>query len=274
MNNNFKMISCALAGVMIGGISVVCANQAIQAMQNTEIKVSLNGQVQEFKDETTGERQYPITYNNRTYLPLRNVAQLVGLSVDYDSDSNTAILNSDANNDYAEMEKILKENIKDVDLIVDIDKNGIPEAIKMGSSILGEVPFEAYTLDNDKVIPLVMVNPYIFSNVFVIYETEEGVFLYENDGDGPVNDIVIYKLNVIDQYLDGSQILRHYTQGAYSEGDYLGLIEDDNYVDGIRVNEEEYNEKIDELNRIKLIKKNVYRDEKNVLSVDYENLWN
>ncbi len=98
MKNALKMIGCTIAGVMIGSATVVFANQAIQAMQNTEIKVSLNGNIQEFKDEVTGERQYPITYNNRTYLPLRNVAELSGLKVDFDSSSNTAILTSNEEN--------------------------------------------------------------------------------------------------------------------------------------------------------------------------------
>jgi len=93
-NSNFKLIGGLIAGVMIGGTTVVGANQAIQALQNTEIKVSLNGKIQEFKDETTGETQYPITYHDRTYLPLRNVASLSGLDVDYDNKSNTAILSS------------------------------------------------------------------------------------------------------------------------------------------------------------------------------------
>ena len=52
MKNNLKVILGTVAGVIIGGLTVVGANQAIQAIQNTEIKVSLNGQVQEFKDET------------------------------------------------------------------------------------------------------------------------------------------------------------------------------------------------------------------------------
>ena len=95
MNNKFKMIGCTVLGFVLGSATIVGANQAIQAMQNTQIKVKLNGQVQEFKDETTGESQYPITYNNRTYLPLRNVANLSGLNVDYDKDSNTALLNQD-----------------------------------------------------------------------------------------------------------------------------------------------------------------------------------
>ena len=93
--SNLKLIGGLVAGMLIGGATVVGANQAIQALQNTEIKVSLNGQVQSFKDETTGEVQYPITYHDRTYLPLRNVSSLSGLEVDYDASTNTAILTND-----------------------------------------------------------------------------------------------------------------------------------------------------------------------------------
>ena len=94
INNNLKVVCGTLVGIIVGGLTVVCANQTIQAIQNTKIKISLNGQVQEFKDETTGETQYPITYNDRTYLPLRNVANLVGAGIDYDNDSNTAFLST------------------------------------------------------------------------------------------------------------------------------------------------------------------------------------
>ncbi len=87
-----NMVLGVAIGFLLGGVSIVGANQAIQAIQNDQIKVSLNGTIQEFRDETTNEVQYPITYNDRTYLPLRNVAQLSGLSVDYDSASNTALL--------------------------------------------------------------------------------------------------------------------------------------------------------------------------------------
>ena len=92
MKNNFKTICIAIIAFILGSATVVLANQAIQAIQNTQIKVSLNGEIQEFKDETTGETQYPITYNDRTYLPLRNIAELSGLKVDYDNETNTAIL--------------------------------------------------------------------------------------------------------------------------------------------------------------------------------------
>lgn len=79
-------------GLTVAGASLVLANSQIQVILNNQIKVTLNGQVQEFKDEITNETQYPITYHGRTYLPLRTVANLVGVYVDYDAESNTAKL--------------------------------------------------------------------------------------------------------------------------------------------------------------------------------------
>jgi len=79
-------------GVVFTGASLVLASTQIQAILNDGIKVTLDGQVQEFRDETTNEIQYPITYNSRTYLPLRTVANLVGVDVDYDEKTNTAML--------------------------------------------------------------------------------------------------------------------------------------------------------------------------------------
>ena len=109
MNNNIKVICGTIVGFVLGGATIVCANQAIQAMQNTEIKVSLNGQIQEFKDEKTGETQYPITYNSRTYLPLRNVAELAGMNVEYDSNTKTASLKSTSSNNVFSSEDLMAQ---------------------------------------------------------------------------------------------------------------------------------------------------------------------
>ena len=106
MKNYFKIIVVSFLVFVIFGITIVCANQAIQAMQNDQIKIKLNGEIQTFYDGTTGEVQYPITYNNRTYLPLRNVAELSGLTVDYDAANNMAILKSDW---YVEPVEIIEE---------------------------------------------------------------------------------------------------------------------------------------------------------------------
>ena len=81
-----------IVGILLANVTFVFANSQIQALLNDQIKVTLDGQVQELRDETTNEIQYPITYNDRTYLPLRTVANLVGVDVDYDSETNTAKL--------------------------------------------------------------------------------------------------------------------------------------------------------------------------------------
>ena len=92
-------------GLIVAGASLVLANSQIQAILNDQIRVTLNGQVQEFKDETTNETQYPITYHDRTYLPLRTVANLVGVEVDYDAINNTAMLTNEMGLNYEISEK-------------------------------------------------------------------------------------------------------------------------------------------------------------------------
>lgn len=81
-----------VTGIILMGVSLVFASTQIQAILNDQIKVSLDGTIQEFRDEATNEVQYPITYHDRTYLPLRTVANLVGVGVDYNAETNTAIL--------------------------------------------------------------------------------------------------------------------------------------------------------------------------------------
>lgn len=112
-----------ITGLVATGVSVVLANSQIQAILNNQIKIKLNGKVQEFKDETTNEMQYPITYQDRTYLPLRTVANLVGVDVDYDASSNTAML-TQKQTSYAE--PISVESIKQISKIINKLKE-IPE---------------------------------------------------------------------------------------------------------------------------------------------------
>lgn len=86
-------------GLTIAGASLVFANSQIQAILNDQINLKINGEIKTMSDATTGEREYPLTYKDRTYIPLRSVATLLGMDVDYDNITNTAIINSrkDAN---------------------------------------------------------------------------------------------------------------------------------------------------------------------------------
>ena len=118
MGGGFFMKKVFLLGVVVGilisCLSIVFANSYIQAILNDQINVSLDGQIQVFRDETTNEIQYPITYHDRTYLPLRTVANLVGVGVDYDSASNTAILSTQKVINVSTEEELLKavENVQ------------------------------------------------------------------------------------------------------------------------------------------------------------------
>ena len=81
-------------GLTLAGVSVALASSQIQAILNDQIKLSINGEIKQMSDATTGQREYPLTYKDRTYIPLRSVATLLGMNVDYDEITNTALINS------------------------------------------------------------------------------------------------------------------------------------------------------------------------------------
>lgn len=94
MNRKMSNILSATTGLIMGLSITAMASQWVQAWQNTDINIRINGETQILRDATTGEREYPLTYNGRTYLPLRSIATLLGYNVDFDQNSNSAIVNS------------------------------------------------------------------------------------------------------------------------------------------------------------------------------------
>ena len=82
-------------GIVIGSTMTVFASQLISNVYlNQELKISINGKVQTLTDASTGAREYPLTYRDRTYLPLRSIATLLGYRVGYDATTNTATVDS------------------------------------------------------------------------------------------------------------------------------------------------------------------------------------
>lgn len=98
-------------GVVLTGASLVLANSQIQAILNDQINLKINGEIKTMSDATTGEREYPITYKDRTYIPLRSVATLLGMNVDYDDTTKTAIVNSKEYDNSEANENLNKELI-------------------------------------------------------------------------------------------------------------------------------------------------------------------
>ncbi|MBQ9314136.1 MAG: hypothetical protein IJ220_03925 [Clostridia bacterium] len=162
-------------GIVLTGASLVMANSQIQAILNDQIKVTLDGKVQEFKDETTSEVQYPITYHDRTYLPLRTVANLVGVDVDYDAESNTAILTSKnqtgvGNTDEGMVALVLEQHYK----------SNYPDVVEE----VNPVNIKVYTAEE------------IASNELLKdYELNEGDIVFEAE----------YELKIVDGYEDMMQ---------------------------------------------------------------------
>lgn len=122
MKKGFILGMCV--GLTVAGASLVFANSEIRAILNNKIKVTLNGITQTFRDETSNAVQYPITYENRTYLPLRTVANLVGVEVGYDEKTNTAILEAKESK-YSVVERLVKEELKKWPGVKDVIVNDI-----------------------------------------------------------------------------------------------------------------------------------------------------
>lgn len=97
---NHKIVSIVLAVLLLFSVSsqVMGANglTEIQAYLNNGIKVVLHGELFEPTDPSDGSKYVPITYKGRTYLPLRAVAEAVGLEVGWDAPNNTATLGDSA----------------------------------------------------------------------------------------------------------------------------------------------------------------------------------
>lgn len=80
--------------------------ELIQAWLCPDVSMEWNG-VEFSPTEDNGERVYPIIYNDRTYLPVRYVAEKAGVSVGWDADTNTVQLGT---NGYVYEQPVNNEN--------------------------------------------------------------------------------------------------------------------------------------------------------------------
>jgi len=83
------MVMGALLMVLLLSATVVYANNRVTREITYGINVMLNGEMVQFDYDTR-----PFVMDGRTFLPLRTLAELVGLPVDFDPATNTAIVGS------------------------------------------------------------------------------------------------------------------------------------------------------------------------------------
>lgn len=72
-----------LLGISAGTVGAVAANEEIKAILNYTLQIKLNGNDYTPRNED-GSYIYPISYNGRTYLPVRALADALSIAVYYD----------------------------------------------------------------------------------------------------------------------------------------------------------------------------------------------
>lgn len=89
----FTTLAVALALVcgLVIGASAAGTSQQIQAYLTMGRTVKYNGEVQTMKD-ANGDTVYPISYKGNTYLPIRAIANMLGIGIDWDADTQTVVL--------------------------------------------------------------------------------------------------------------------------------------------------------------------------------------
>lgn len=73
------------------GVMAATNLQEIKAYLNYGLSVAKDGKVQELKD-ANGNTVIPITYNDTTYLPVRAISNILGVSVDWDQNTQCVLL--------------------------------------------------------------------------------------------------------------------------------------------------------------------------------------
>lgn len=84
-------IVSVVLNVALVTVTAVGNRQLIEAWLCPDVKMEWNG-VEFSPTEDNGERVYPIIYNDRTYLPVRFVAEKAGVTVGWDGVNNTVQL--------------------------------------------------------------------------------------------------------------------------------------------------------------------------------------
>lgn len=93
LNKKISVKSLMILLVIIVSVAVALAAMPTQisALLSPNVKITYNGVLQTPKD-VDGNVVYPINYNSGVYLPIRGVANILGIDVDWDNDTKTVLL--------------------------------------------------------------------------------------------------------------------------------------------------------------------------------------
>ena len=72
-------------------LTTYAANEQVTATLSKKISIIYNNEMKEFSD-VNGKKVYPILYQGTTYLPVRAISALFGISVKWDGENNKIYL--------------------------------------------------------------------------------------------------------------------------------------------------------------------------------------
>lgn len=104
---NIFIVSLLLNFIFISTIFALSYQEKISVIKDKDISMYFNGHKLSLIDNKTGEKYYPLVYNNRTYIPVRAFLNVVGVNVDWDEDNNIAIFETKYNVETGMKEKNL-----------------------------------------------------------------------------------------------------------------------------------------------------------------------
>ena len=136
MKKSLKIIGLMLLIVAVFSVGVFAGNnmQAITAYLNYGITVEYND-VDQVMTDANGTRVYPVTYNGTTYLPVRAVANMLGVKVDWDGPTNHVLLG----NSYVDYTAPVTPVTPTAPITSGVGYNTFKTAVFMGSSVSYQV---------------------------------------------------------------------------------------------------------------------------------------
>lgn len=182
------LVSAVLAGT-IGTAAATIGSRTVKADYNN-IKVSLDGQQIALKD-ANGKTVEPFAIDGTTYLPVRAVADALGLGVSWDANSNTVILSSDGSQGE-------NQDSNQVDLSTASGvRNCLKENYSKLNTSIGEITFDISVSQNDS-----EYYPYDYKIYLTLSEDEFNKFSSISYTEQQISEAKVQLKNMMKQLAD------------------------------------------------------------------------
>lgn len=173
-----KYLICGLIIGLLLTTGVFASNEQIQA-RFAEFKLSVNGEQQTLNTK-------PLIHNGTSYLPVREVADLLGYDVDFDDETKTIILNNNTNDynstlledDPFDDWTYIRETMEKYDIQIGIGnqamvitKNGIDITFPL-DKIKGDKIYELMSTDNNMQISILVKEGRLYLSPSELIELE------------------------------------------------------------------------------------------------------